>query len=98
MLRQNYIILVLTSPEKQFRILVVQPAEIHGYFNFSVKPILPWVNKMYLFVCIRRFNSDFFWGGDWVFGILFSVLLCIFLLAVSKHWQYSFRFTLHTER
>ena len=85
MFRQNYVILVLTSPEKQIRILVVQPAKISGHFYFSVRPVLPWVNKTYLLFCARRFNSDL-GVGDWVFCNLFSVLFCVFLLAVSKHW------------
>jgi lipopolysaccharide/colanic/teichoic acid biosynthesis glycosyltransferase len=32
-------------------------------------------------------NSDLARQGvDWVFDILFSVVLCLFLLAVHKHW------------
>jgi len=75
--------------KKQILILAVQPAKIKGYFYFSVRPILPWFNKIYILVCARRFNSDFFLegdGGGWMFGILFSVLMFVFPLAVLKYW------------
>jgi len=49
---------VLTSPEKQIGILAVQLAKINGHFYFPVRPILPWVNKIYLLVYACRFNSD----------------------------------------
>ena len=104
MFRQNYVILVLTTPEKQIRILGVELDKISGQFYFSVRSILPCVKKIYLLVCARRFNSDclFFWGGGWRgrIGCLTSYFLfyCVFLFAVFETLVVFLpRYTTHTQ-
>lgn len=82
MFRQNYFMLVLTSTEKRIRNLAIQPAKISGRFDFSVRSILPRVNKIYLLVCVRRFISDFF-GGEGGLGIWHVILCLILCLPIS---------------